>query len=470
MGNCQSGKGPPVVKTSFPNLGIKFSYLSNEFIEECGGKAVLAGLTTREVCEKFIERGTIETKSTYCEMLSKSGETKEFVGEATTFICHAWEYEFLQLVSALEDTFKDKPRSYIWLDIFSFNQHETLYLDQKWCLNVFLPAFTDIDHTVMVIDHFKDPLCYSRSWCILEAYCTHLSNGRFEVAMTDETRKSFFQDAEDDPKAVFDALAAKIDCENSQVTNLDDATFLRELFKIECGFSKMNAAVFKQLRSFIIDMVKKAINESSEDTKRQDALWNALNIFYSYMGDGIYEPSKEMLEDNLDERKSSLGERHPETQRAMHNLGLYYLENGKDIEAKEILSDCLRSMKETRGLADRDTVKLIGDLTTVYENLKDFRNAERLYMQLLGEQRDSLGASHADTIASLLSLEILRKSMKDSINGDLQASAVTLESHVAKLERAKSSKKLERDKPSKKLARAKSSKKSGSRQMMRSVK
>jgi hypothetical protein len=121
-------------------------------------------------------------------------------------------------------------------------------------------------------------------------------------------------------------------------------------------------------------------------------------------------------------------------------------------------------------LADRDTVKLIGDLTTVYENLKDFRNAERLYMQLLGEQRDSLGASHADTIASLLSLEILRKSMKDSINGDLQASAVTLESHVAKLERAKSSKKLERDKPSKKLARAKSSKKSGSRQMMRSVK
>ena len=79
-----------------------------------------------------------------------------------------------------------------------------------------------------------------------------------------------------------------------------------------------------------------SIDDNSDDIKRQEGLWDMLNVFYSYMGNGKYEPSKEMLEDNLNERHASLGDNHPETQRAMHNLGLYHLEEGRYQVAKEI--------------------------------------------------------------------------------------------------------------------------------------
>jgi hypothetical protein len=409
MGNCTGSANADVSYTEFPKLGIKFSYVCNEFMEECGGKAVLAGLTTEDVCKKFIKPSTKEKLTSYCEKMICSEKNKRFVGTPTAFISHAWKSEFLYLVSALQDRFKDEPEAYIWIDIFSFNQHKTLYLDQSWCINLLLPAIKGIGCTIMVMN-ILEPVAYTRSWCVLEAYCTHLSEGEFEIVMTDEIMQQFLRSAELDPKETFNTLRSAIDSTKSTVSRSDDKAFLHELFKIETGMPEMDILLFKQLRSFIIVLVKNEIDDNPDDIKRQEGLWDMLNVFYSYMGNGKYEPSKEMLEDNLNERHASLGDNHPETQRAMHNLGLYHLEEGRYQVAKEILSQCLRMRKATVGMTDRETVKLIGDLATIYEKLDDCRNAERLYRQLLGQQRSSLGASHADTLSSILSLESLSKS------------------------------------------------------------
>ncbi len=411
MGNCGS-RSKPEAFNDFPLIGIKVSYICNEYLEDCGGETVLAGLTTGDICKKFIKPSTQVEETSYCDMVMKSERGKENVGKPTAYICHSWTCEFLYLITALRARFKDEPETYIWLDIFSFNQHKVLYLDQYWCTHLLLPAIQEIENTFMVVDSIEKPLVYTRTWCMLEAYSSHLSAGKFELIMSDEVLKEFWTSAVLDPKKSLDRLKASIDSRKSTVTRVDDRSFLHELFEIEAGMTEMDNILFRQARSFLIGLTKIEIEKSSNDLRKNEKIWDMLNIYYSYMGNGKYEPSKEMLEDNLDERYHSLGENHPETQRAMHDLGVHHLKEGRYDEAKEIMVNCLRLRKATVGMTDRETVKLIADLTTVYEKKHDYKNAERLYRELLGQQRESLGASHADTLSSLLSLKTLRKSQQ----------------------------------------------------------
>lgn len=60
----------------------------------------------------------------YCQLLrqqatSSSPSYSDEVGTATVFISHAWKYNFLELLLALEVRFKDEPGARLWIDIFA---------------------------------------------------------------------------------------------------------------------------------------------------------------------------------------------------------------------------------------------------------------------------------------------------------------------------------------------------------------
>lgn len=68
---------------SFPKLGLKVKGLA-QFISLCGGEEELNGLTTSQVCEKYLKDVTRDVKMSYCNKLLSEGH--DSVGNATHFI------------------------------------------------------------------------------------------------------------------------------------------------------------------------------------------------------------------------------------------------------------------------------------------------------------------------------------------------------------------------------------------------
>ena len=90
-----------------PKAGVQLGYLVNEFVEECGGKDALQGLTTADVLKKFILPKTEESKVSYCEVLKSEGK-KAYGEEAKVFISHARQCDFLKVVEALNWHFREQ--------------------------------------------------------------------------------------------------------------------------------------------------------------------------------------------------------------------------------------------------------------------------------------------------------------------------------------------------------------------------
>lgn len=58
---------------AFPKDGVTLAVIVTEFIELCGGQAVLLGLTTTEVNERFQKEMTRASGLSYCEQLKLAG-------------------------------------------------------------------------------------------------------------------------------------------------------------------------------------------------------------------------------------------------------------------------------------------------------------------------------------------------------------------------------------------------------------
>jgi hypothetical protein len=106
----------------------------------------------------------------YCELLRQqaaaaaaattTASSSDEVGAATVFISHAWKYNFLKFLVALEAKFKDQPGVRLWIDIFCHNQHDELTSDE-W-ITKFEQHIVRIANTVMIVFPWRDPIPFTR--------------------------------------------------------------------------------------------------------------------------------------------------------------------------------------------------------------------------------------------------------------------------------------------------------------------
>lgn len=113
MGGCASRIA--ALDIPFPKEGVTLDVF-DQFIELAGGEEALKGLTTTDVCNKFLKRMTKRHKESYCDQLKRQGS--KHVGLAHLFVSHAWKYRFLDVVSAIRHHIKDDREVFIWFDLF----------------------------------------------------------------------------------------------------------------------------------------------------------------------------------------------------------------------------------------------------------------------------------------------------------------------------------------------------------------
>ncbi len=133
---------------SFPTIGVRLWYF-NVLINSLGGAAALANLSTLDICKIYIKPKTASLSCSYCEYLQQ--DQPDAVGVAQVFISHAWQYNFLDVVDALQYHFQSSPEIILWFDLLSNNQHKAVSFDFHWWTYIFRSAIQSFGHTVMVL-------------------------------------------------------------------------------------------------------------------------------------------------------------------------------------------------------------------------------------------------------------------------------------------------------------------------------
>jgi hypothetical protein len=89
-------------------------------------------MATSDVCYEIVKPETINDKCSYADSLIKlkDGMNQHLVGNATVFVSHAWSYQFLALVEAIEIYHKnnncDDDKTFYWYDCLKMNYENHL--------------------------------------------------------------------------------------------------------------------------------------------------------------------------------------------------------------------------------------------------------------------------------------------------------------------------------------------------------
>jgi hypothetical protein len=110
-------------------------------------------------CQLLRQQAAAAAATTTASPPSSSSPSDE-VGAATVFISHAWKYNFLAFLVALEARFKDQSGVRLWIDIFCHNQHDELTSDE-W-ITQFEQHIVRISNTVMIVFPWRNPIPFTR--------------------------------------------------------------------------------------------------------------------------------------------------------------------------------------------------------------------------------------------------------------------------------------------------------------------
>jgi tetratricopeptide (TPR) repeat protein len=361
--------------------------------------SALEGLTTTEVCERFIKPVTESSQSSYCDFLREVKH--EAVNEATVFISHAWKYKFLDVADSLAHHFRQTLEVVVWFDLFSNNQHKAIDLDFSYWATTFQSAIQSFGHTVMVLAPWDHPIPLTRAWCLWELYCTAQTQSKFEVAMIGSAHMHFIDDVLEDSAGSINRMLSQIDVKNSECFKPEDRDRIFEAIKTSVGFSELNRMVFEKLRDWVIVAMR---GETAKDQNSTDAL-NALAGLYQ--GQGKYEEAEPLYVKCLEVRTSVLGEKHPNTLQSMSHLAALYESQGKYVQAELLYVKCLKVTREVLREEHPNTLTSMNNLALLYRNQGKYAEAELLSVKCLEVRTSVLGEKHPDTLSSMNSLALL---------------------------------------------------------------
>ncbi len=388
----------------------------------------------------------------YCEMLKRQLKdgAKGIVGDPEVHISHVYKCYFLATLDALEAHFKDNLDVFIWFDLFSMNQHTSMALSPEW-VRVFLrDAIESFGHTVMVVSPWNNPIAYTRAWCVLEAYYTHVTGSKFEIAMSQAEHDDFIEKAIEDPQKVFHAMLGDISAKKSTSFIKEDQDIIHSMINEDVGFSNLDRLVKEQSGAWMISTSHRELDGTSDEERRakllnllgelyrlqgrykealplyeqalelnltalgpdhEQTILSMGNLSYFRMNQGYYEEAKKLMEEAVKKSKSIMGQDHKRTLFYMRNLGMLHRNLGNYDEAKTLYEDVLDKMKVSSGVDHPDTLQVMSGLGMLYRDLGNYDEAKALLEDVLDKMKGSLGEDHPDTLQVMNGLGTLHRNL-----------------------------------------------------------
>ena len=234
-------------------LGCRLS-LFDRFIADCGGWECLQGLSTREVCERFLRPMNSGSNSPYCEVMRR--QEASFVASANVFVVHSWSYNFLELVTHLKYELGADPEAVVWLDLFSCNQHADHVRDTKGVIKSLRVLMGTMQRVLVVwLDSWKLLSPFKRTWCLYEICCAEEAELAIEIVMDETTMTSFLDEVAANYDA-FKALLRGMDMRCSSTTKPEERDVLLKYVEKTHGLVKSSMVVHRAIRKWMINKIE----------------------------------------------------------------------------------------------------------------------------------------------------------------------------------------------------------------------
>jgi hypothetical protein len=268
--------------SSFPMLGVKISYLIR-FLSLYHRNGELTGKTSADINEMIIKPLTSSRQCSMCDLLESIDDPD--VDIATVYIIHAWNSPFVDVMKALFDHLNvesdavvdgsSRKEFVIWFDLFSINQHQSPQnrlsstgnsLTSNWYTNTLKKAIGFFQHSILILDSWKNSIPLTRTWCLWELYCTFQTNAIFKIAMSKSHYEDFRQQIiEHGDGNILQDMFGSIHSQDSEMTQKEEKEVLYEVITSSVGFSSLNEFLFVHLSEWFIHLVNKNVMIAETD-------------------------------------------------------------------------------------------------------------------------------------------------------------------------------------------------------------
>ncbi|KAJ3034298.1 Kinesin light chain 3 [Rhizophlyctis rosea] len=351
----------PVQLAPVPTLGVRLSFLVHQFVESCGGRYTLKGLSTSHICDSFINPRTAASESFCDHLLSVTTECPDpsLVAPAEWFISHSWQYLFLDLIDAINAFFleKDNPDPVLWIDLVSLPQSGRQQIGVEWLKTAFMDAITTIKDVLMVWSPWDRPITLSRAWCVYEIYaCKHVGRN-FDIALPPSELAAYKESLLQNPndvirttvgfanldrlvdnsifKIVTQTLRSYADQTRKPETHSEHVQWLKRLGDVCFGKSYANDGAAPALLGALEDS-QRGLREDSECTL---ALMHLAAQMYVYKGP--FEEAEKLHVQCGEGLRGLLGEDHPASMISTHGLASLFTRCQEYDRAEALIANCM---------------------------------------------------------------------------------------------------------------------------------
>lgn len=389
----------------FPRLGVTISAIDS-FIDTIGGPVQLEGLTTTDVCVKYVIPLTQEKSCSYCDLIKgklsdtdPSTSIDDGINVANVFVSHAWKYNFLDVVNTLRQAQGDDSqlRYYFWFDVFSNNQHDTSSVPYEWWEGTFKSAIRRIGRTMLIIHPWNNPIPLTRAWCLFEIFCSVDSNSEFDIAMTVDQYTNFLDMLVHDYDSVMKMIAV-VDLGQSQSYLPLDRERILKVVAEGVGIQTLNKIVIDKLWNWVITTLSTAVKKE-ESIPLKLKLQNRLGLLYRQQG--RYHEAIDLFTKLLDLQKLHLHEDHLDTMETMNNLAEGYGMLYEYDKAGKILEECYQMKRRVLSPDHPDTLLSMHELAWILMCEDHFEEANVLFTECLALRQKILGPFHLDTLLTM---------------------------------------------------------------------
>eukprot|EP01040_Poterioochromonas_malhamensis_P011328 gene11328-12340_t len=440
-----------VTTGTFPENGVHLMYL-HDFINDLRDEDYekFVNKPTSFIVSEFIKPKTSAMKCSYVDYLLASEKTKKHVGKATIFISHTWQYDFRKLVSCISSNAGkgNIANTYIWLDIFSINQHGNALenFDFQWWTGTFQAAIREIHHTLIVFSPWHQPAVLQRAWCLWEIYSTIITDSRMEIAIHGNEESQFIDDvlkAGGDSLKMLLTTLNNIDSEKSRCYDPLDEQRIHKAIQDSLGFEKINKLVSNVLKERVQQIMEEKVRYNSLSSPQQIQVKDILNTFSSPTPDlvsnvlllpnsltslhesadtllrqGKFDAAEAALLKALERDEREFGLDHPVTLSTMQQLGLVYLELKDYDKSKDYLLKCYEYCDNQPFLfyTEEEKIPWIYSYAQWFRLQGDTRSAEIIYQKHFANCEHRLLSNHPIYLEALRHLQEIKQEKHQEVS------------------------------------------------------
>ncbi|CAK9026913.1 Superoxide dismutase [Mn], partial [Durusdinium trenchii] len=345
-----------------------------------------ADWTTEDVTEQHVLPQTFRQRAFMLDKIPPAFVGPLFKG---VFVSQARQCRFGDLVAALEHHFRgqDPAKVFVWLDIFSANQHLLTNPDEELADEVVAQRDSLLTSGLHeAIQRFDERLIFFDKWNDPD----------------DAFLKVLLEDANKVTQAVADIDTRKATCFKVG----DKAMITREIERtLTQGFVTLNAVILASLRDWLAAITHAAVDKSRATDGRSTEHAKVCNqAGFFCKSQSALEQALRYFEEALEISTETLGDQHQHVATTLNNIAGVHRAQGKYAEALRYYEEALKIRREKLGDRDPSVATTLNNIAIVYEAQNKFDEALRCHKEALGIKKEKLGDRHASVATTLANI------------------------------------------------------------------